>query len=108
MQYNLTFRAVQPQEHVERVDMIVMNAAEWPQVEYQIPEALGPNSTHEQVCVCVCVCACACVRVRARLHLVPGHVWPAAMLMVVAAQAGCHDDINNICVVSFDICSSWM
>lgn len=49
MKYSLTFREVRPAEQLERVDMIVMNAVAWPQLEYQIPDALGPNSTHVHV-----------------------------------------------------------
>lgn len=49
MKYSLTFREVRPAEQISRVDMIVLNAVAWPQVEYQLPDALGPNSTHMHV-----------------------------------------------------------
>ena len=50
MQYSLTFRSIQPWEQITPLDMIVLDASGPDDIpEYQIPEALGPNSTHVQV-----------------------------------------------------------
>lgn len=49
MQYNLTYRVIKEHEHFIPLDMIVMYASGWMNAEYQIPEALGPMSTHVQV-----------------------------------------------------------
>lgn len=53
MQYNLTYRVIKEHEHFIPLDMIVMYASGWMNAEYQIPEALGPMSTHVQVRMCM-------------------------------------------------------
>ena len=57
LQYNVTFRPVQQGDTVNRTDLIGFDVVGG-KFEYQIPEALGPNSTHVKVSHASLLCAC--------------------------------------------------